>query len=170
MKILRIVKCTMVDGPGFRTSIYTSGCSHYCKGCHNSNSWDINSGKEMCISDIMQAINDASPSGGVTLSGGDPLFQLQDTIELCKSIKASNRNLWVYTGYTFEQIINDDVMKEILPYIDVLVDGKYINSERCVGDKKYIFRGSRNQRLVDVKRSLKENKVIEFEYNPYPNF
>lgn len=170
MHIIKIVKNTVVDGPGFRTSIYTSGCPHHCKNCHNPSSWDINYGEYKSVEDIINSVNDISSNQGITLTGGDPLYQIEESIDICKILKEQGRNIWIYTGYVMETIMSSDKLKQILPYIDVIVDGKYVDGENCINDNKFIFRGSRNQRLVDVKQSILKGRVVEYEYNPYPIF
>lgn len=153
----------MVDGPGFRTAIYCAGCVNHCPGCHNPESWDINNGKEMSTEEILQKVL-ADPFADVTFTGGDPMFQPEGFSELAQAIKAnSKKTIWCYTGYTFEEIIKDERKKELLGYIDVLVDGRFIQELR---DESLYFRGSSNQRLIDVKASLEQGKAVIYEYEP----
>ena len=153
----------MVDGPGFRTAIYCAGCVNRCPGCHNPESWDINNGKAMSTDEILQKIL-ADPFADVTFTGGDPMYQPEGFSELAQAIKAnSNKTIWCYTGYTFEEIIKDERKKELLGYIDVLVDGRFIQELR---DESLYFRGSSNQRLIDVKASLEQGKAVIYEYEP----
>lgn len=163
ISILNIVEDTMVDGPGFRTSIYCAGCKNYCKGCHNPESWDINNGHMVSTDDIMKVV-EADPFADVTFTGGDPMFQPEGFTELAIAIKErTGKNIWCYTGCLFENLINNPAQRKLLEYIDVLVDGKFIYALR---DEDIIFRGSANQRLIDVPKSLKEGKVVLFNYNP----
>ncbi len=155
LRVLDIVGGTSVDGPGLRTSIYFAGCSHHCPGCHNPQSWDAGGGDAMTIDEIMAVID--KNDFNVTLSGGDPMFQVDELIELARRVKSAGRNIWCYTGYTYEQVCADDRMSRLLPYIDVLVDGPYIESKRDLGLR---FRGSSNQRLVDVRRSRPDCPVL----------
>ena len=155
LRVLDIVGGTSVDGPGLRTSIYFAGCSHHCPGCHNPQSWDAGGGDAMTIDEIMAVID--KNDFNVTLSGGDPLYQVDELIELARRVKSAGRNIWCYTGYTYEQVCADDRMSRLLPYIDVLVDGPYIESKRDLGLR---FRGSSNQRLVDVRRSRPDCPVL----------
>lgn len=150
MKILNIDTDCTDNGIGLRTTIYVAGCWHFCKGCHNPFSWNKNHGKELTIEEIIDIIID-NELADVTISGGDPLtFQYEDTLELLKSIKRkTNKNIWLYTGFSFEYIYN--TMRECLDYIDVLVDGKFELDKR---DLTLPFRGSKNQRLIDVKKTL----------------
>ena len=147
LSILDIIDGTVVDGPGFRLSIYCAGCSHRCNGCHNPQSWEIGNGKEMDIDELMQVVKD-SP-WNVTLSGGDPFFQAEGFAELARRIKAeTNKTVWCYTGYTLEALVqeNDPWKMELLRNIDVLVDGPFVQDLR---DEQLRFRGSSNQRILD---------------------
>lgn len=153
----------MVDGPGFRTAIYCAGCVNRCPGCHNPESWDINNGKEMSTEEILQNVL-ADPFADVTFTGGDPMFQPEGFTELAQAIKAnSKKTIWCYTGYTFEEIIKNKRQKELLNHIDVLVDGRFVQELR---DESLYFRGSSNQRLIDVKASLEQGKAVIYEYEP----
>ncbi len=146
----------MVDGPGFRTSIYCAGCGHHCLGCHNPQSWDFDGGREMSTEEIMKII-EADPYANVTFSGGDPMYQAVGFAELAREIhKRTNKDIWCYTGFTFESLINRD-QRELLEQIDVLVDGPFIEKLR---DTDLLFRGSSNQRLIDVQSSLYECKIV----------
>ena len=146
----------MVDGPGFRTSIYCAGCSHCCPGCHNPQSWAFDGGREMSTEEIMKVI-EADPYANVTFSGGDPMYQAAGFAELAREIhRRTNKDIWCFTGFTFEQLINHE-QRELLEQIDVLVDGPYVEKLR---DTDLLFCGSRNQRLIDVQPSLYEGKVV----------
>lgn len=145
IRILDILEETMADGPGLRTSIYSAGCSHHCPGCHNPESWDFNGGYEMKIEDLLKVINDDEFSD-VTFTGGDPLCQVEGFTKLAKRIKeTSNKTIWCYSGYTLEEIQADPHLSQILPYIDVLVDGPFVEALR---DTELLFRGSSNQRII----------------------
>ena len=166
ISILEIIEDTTADGPGFRTAIYCAGCINKCPGCHNPESWDISNGRNMSTEDIMQIIL-ADPFADVTFSGGDPMYQPEGFSELAAAIKTSTtKNIWCYTGYTFEEIIKNPRQKKLLQYIDVLVDGRFIESLK---DESLYFRGSSNQRLIDVQASLAQNKTIIYEYEPKAN-
>lgn len=155
LRVIDIIAGTTVDGPGLRTSIYFAGCNHHCLGCHNPQSWDINSGTLMSVDEIMKIIieNDFN----VTFSGGDPFLQVDGLSQLAKIIAAEGKNIWCYTGYLYEEIAISSQFRQLLPYIDVLVDGKFINELK---DTNLIFRGSSNQRLIDVRKSLNENRIV----------
>lgn len=156
IRVLDIIEDTMVDGPGFRTSIYCAGCGHRCKGCHNPQSWDFGGGRAMTTQELMRIIM-ADPYANVTFSGGDPLYQAAGFAELAQAIhRESNKDIWCYTGFTYESLINDD-QRELLASIDVLVDGPYIERLR---DPDLLFRGSSNQRIIDVPATLFAGEVI----------
>lgn len=163
LSILDILEDTTADGPGFRTSIYAAGCPNACPGCHNPESWDIRHGRRMTTDEILQKVLD-DPFADVTFSGGDPMFQPEGFAELAQAIKEnSNKNIWCYTGYTFEQLLNNTRYTRLLQYIDVLVDGRFRQELR---DESLYFRGSSNQRLIDVPASLKNGKAIAYSYRP----
>ncbi|MDR0699859.1 MAG: anaerobic ribonucleoside-triphosphate reductase activating protein [Tannerella sp.] len=157
LSILNIVRDTTVDGPGFRTAIYAAGCIHQCSGCHNPQSWDIKNGSLYSISALLEII-DENEFSNVTFTGGDPLVQLEGFTDLARHIKKrTGKNIWCYTGFLYEQIIKSGRLSQILPFIDVLVDGRYIKSFRSEG---LPFRGSRNQRIIDVRKSLLRHEVV----------
>lgn len=148
LSIADIIEGTTVDGPGFRTSIYFSGCTHRCNGCHNPDTWDINTGMPITIDEVMSIIR--RNRFNVTFSGGDPFLQSNKIIPLAKMIKSEGYTIWCYTGYIYEHLATHPVMSRLLQYLDVLVDGPYIESMR---DTQLRFRGSSNQRLIDVPHS-----------------
>ena len=156
IRVLDIIEDTMVDGPGFRTSIYCAGCRHHCPGCHNPQSWAFDQGHEMSVDDLMKII-EADPYANVTFSGGDPMFQATGFAELAREIhKRTNKDIWCYTGFTYESLITQE-QRELLEQIDVLVDGPFIEKLR---DPDLLFRGSSNQRLIDVQASLYTGQVV----------
>lgn len=160
LRVIDILEDTTVDGPGFRTSIYCSGCAHACPGCHNPQSWDINAGELMKVEDILKIIL-ADPFADVTFSGGDPMYQPEGFTELARSIKLnSTKNIWCYTGFTFESLISQPRTRTLLQYVDVLVDGPFIQSLR---DEDLLYRGSSNQRLIDVRASLEQHQIVEWK-------
>ena len=163
ISVLKIVEDTTVDGPGFRTSIYAAGCEHGCKGCHNPESWEISNGKWMDIDEILKII-ESNFLAQVSFSGGDPLFQPEAFTELARRIKLeTQKNIWCYTGFTFQKILRNPKLSAILPYIDVLVDGQFIEKKKVAN---LPFVGSSNQRIINVKESLKTNKMVEWK-NPF---
>lgn len=172
MQILKIIPDTVVDGPGLRTSIYFAGCKVHCEGCHNPESWDLNGGEEVFPNEVIDKIKEYR-NKGVTLTGGNPLDQkhLFHVRVLCEELKREGYNIWLYSGYTWEQIIthiqNADLknghtveLVKILGSIDVIVDGPFILKLR---DTTLLYRGSSNQRIIDVKKSLTFNETILYE-------
>lgn len=149
LRVLDIIEETMVDGTGLRTAIYFSGCNHFCKGCHNPQSWNLHNGKQKTIDELLEIIK-ADEFANVTFSGGDPLYQCEGVTELAKRIKdETNKTIWCYTGYTYEEILANDYLKQILPYIDVLVDGPFVEELR---NTDLPFRGSENQRIIELNK------------------
>lgn len=151
------------NGDGLRVTIFVSGCSHHCPECQNPQTWEFNSGIEFAddeLQEVMQEL-DKDYISGVTLSGGDPLFNpnVPNIIGLCEIIKQlyPNKTIWCYTGYSYEEVLNSDFRRPVLNYIDVLVDGEY---KKDLRDTQLMWRGSSNQRVIDVKKSLKEGKVV----------
>ena len=149
IRILDILKGTTVDGPGFRTSIYFAGCRHHCPGCHNPQSWDFDAGHEMDIEEIMDIVKEEDFD--VTFSGGDPLYHPQEVHELSRRIVESGHNVWLYTGFTYEEIEAAPTLNSALEYIDTIVDGPFIESQK---DPDLLFRGSSNQRIISLKKLL----------------
>lgn len=153
LRVLDIVPGTSVDGPGLRTSIYFAGCAHACPACHNPQSHDMNGGVPMTVDEILARV--LPDEENVTFTGGDPFYQPEEElVDLARSLHEAGRTIWVYTGFLYEQVH----AHPLLDYSEVLVDGPYIDSER---DITLLFRGSRNQRLVDLRRSTSDN-VIEW--------
>ena len=137
-----------MDGPGFRTSIYCAGCAHRCPGCHNPQSWDFAGGKEVTVEELLEVIK-ADEFANVTFSGGDPLYQVEAFTELARRVKEeTDKTIWCYTGFTYEEVLADPRLSQILPYLDVLVDGPYVEALR---DTDLPFRGSSNQRIINLK-------------------
>lgn len=158
--ILDIIHDTTVDGPGFRTSIYSAGCQHKCPECHNPQSWDVQNGHPMTISSLMDEIV-SDPFAHVTFSGGDPMFQAQGFAQLARRIKAeTDKTIWCYTGFTWEGLSTNASAQELLDYVDVLVDGPFMKALR---DEELLFRGSSNQRLIDVAASRAAGHVVEWK-------
>lgn len=154
--VASIVENTIVDGIGFRTSLYLSGCDIRCEGCHNKYLWNINSGHAMKIDEVFKKITESFTN--ITFIGGEPMLQAEALSVLAERIKNSTeKDIWIYSGHTYEEILENKTHSELLKYCDVLVDGKY--------DEKYHknnlrFMGSSNQRIIDIKKSLLNNKAI----------
>lgn len=164
MRISGIVQDSIVDGPGIRFVVFTQGCSHQCPGCQNPHTHDPSGGYEESIDHIISMIGTNHLLEGVTLSGGDPLDQIDECLHLVKLIKTMypNLNIWCYTGYTYEHILanHDSKYQEFLSYIDVLVDGLFVESLKSY---ELQFKGSSNQRLIDVPRSLHYNEIVLYQ-------
>ena len=163
MKIRLAAECTVdsiVDGPGLRTTVWTQGCKHDCKGCHNPSTHDMNGGYEVDVDDLVNFYLKQELQSGVTLSGGDPFYQPEALLELTNKLKKNNVNIWCYTGFVFEDLMKDDICQQVLKNINVLVDGPFIIAKKSLA---LLFKGSENQRLIDVQSSLKKNEIVLYE-------
>lgn len=156
----------MNNGDGLRVVLWLSGCSHCCSGCQNPQTWDVNSGilfDKQAEKELFEAL-DKSYISGITLSGGDPLHEnnLQDVLNLVNKIRLllPKKTIWLYTGYTLEECVENATRRQIISKCDVLVDGKYIDSQR---DITLRWRGSSNQRVIDVKKSLLKGEIVLHE-------
>ena len=154
MNYIDIINETITDGEGLRISIYVSGCTHYCKECHNSFSWNFNQGTKITpefITELIQKFKSDPLLDGITFSGGDPLHpdNAKDLLWILQVLKEASINIWVYTGYTYEELLENDIQKACLEYIDVLVDGPFILEKK---DPELLFRGSSNQRILCLKK------------------
>ena len=153
---------SIVDGPGLRIVIWTQGCRHNCFNCHNPQTHDVHGGSVVDTSEIIQLIDETQLQAGITLSGGEPFDQAVPLIEVAAHAKQNNLNVWAYTGYRYEDLLKNDEQRQLLEYVDVLVDGKFIDAQRHYEIK---FKGSLNQRIIDVQASLKANEVILSHYD-----
>ncbi|MDE5643954.1 MAG: anaerobic ribonucleoside-triphosphate reductase activating protein [Muribaculaceae bacterium] len=152
LNVAGIIDGTAVDGPGLRTSIYFAGCRHHCPGCHNPSTWAFGSGTDTGIDELLARI--ADNGFDVTFSGGDPMYQAENLIPLARAVKAAGRNIWCYTGFIYEDIMDKEPYKTLLQYIDVLVDGPYMENLR---DPGLPFRGSSNQRLIHLRNGIRQS-------------
>lgn len=145
LRVLQIVPGTSVDGPGLRTAVYFAGCSHGCPGCHNPAAWDFDSGNEMSARQVADIV--ISHGFNVTLTGGDPLLHadLDELRQLLELLTDAGLKIWVYTGFTFESIITNSRLKELLHYFEAIVDGPFIEARLS---PSLPFRGSDNQRIL----------------------
>ena len=163
MNYEKIDKCSVSNGTGIRTVLWVSGCDIHCRNCQNPQTWDFNSGIPFTEETMQEILYDLSKPyiKGLTLSGGHPLdpHNAPEVLEIIKRVKMvfPNKDIWIYTGYVWEDIIKDSTLKEILKCTDVLVDGAYVDELR---DISLAFRGSSNQRIIDVKKTLDSNEVI----------
>ncbi len=155
MRILDIIEATTVDGPGFRTAVYFAGCAHNCPGCHNPQSHDFNGGYEISAEDLAERLIEMGLD--VTLSGGDPAYQADEVCELADILHHRGLNIWLYTGFRFEDLIATESGRRLAASVDVIVDGPFILAQKQPGLQ---FRGSSNQRLIDTHRSMAEKEII----------
>jgi anaerobic ribonucleoside-triphosphate reductase activating protein len=164
----RLQEESIVDGPGLRAVIWTQGCNHHCPGCHNPQTWRFEGGALFSVADINHAIGKLKYHDGITFSGGDPIYQAAACYEIAKYAKNKNLNIWCYTGFKYEELIamNNKDINNFLSVIDVLVDGRFVMAERSLD---LLFRGSSNQRLIDMKETRKQGKVILFNEEEYLN-
>lgn len=162
MRIAGFVEESIVDGPGFRIVIFFQGCAHHCYGCHNPETWDFEGGKEVSFDLIKKIIDDNPYADGITLSGGDPLYQIDASTEIAEYTKSKGLDVILYTGFLFEEVLEmtkaNQRLKDLLNNVDTLIDGPFILEQRHLSLK---FRGSSNQRIIDVKKSLMQNKIVE---------
>lgn len=162
-----LTRDSIVDGPGLRMVIWTQGCIHHCYKCHNPQTHKLDDGIIVSTDYIIKEIRKLKLHRGITLSGGEPFLQPRGLYEIAKSASKYGLDVWCYTGFMFEELISksnplyiDNI--KLLKYIDVLVDGKFIYEKK---DVRLKFRGSSNQRIIDVKNSLKQNElVLKYEY------
>ena len=154
-----IVGDSIVDGPGIRTTIFGQGCPHHCPGCHNPETWAFGCGTEMDEEQILQIIKSNPLCRGVTFSGGEPFAQAAGFAKLAKLLKPLGYEVASYSGYTFEALLHGTPeQKELLSSIDILIDGPFLQAEKSL---ELAFRGSRNQRILDVSQSLAAGKAVE---------
>lgn len=156
---------SLVNGPGIRRVFFAQGCNHNCKGCFNQDTHDFNGGEERDVDELIYDVLNNPILTGITFSGGDPLEQADKFAYMAEKFKENNLNIWSYTGYKFEDILENKDEKigwnELLNNIDVLVDGKFELDKKEDGLK---FRGSSNQRIIDVKETLKQGKIVTLGY------
>lgn len=164
MRIADIIQESYVDGPGIRFTVFTQGCSHKCPGCHNPQTHDFSGGREFTVDALLDMIQKDPLLDGLTLTGGEPFAQAEQCALLAEKVRALGLDVWTYTGYTFEQLLDDQSALNLLKNTDVLIDGPFILEKRSLS---FLWRGSLNQRLVDVKQSLQAGRVVEYEPPKY---
>ena len=154
-----IVSDSIVDGPGIRTTIFSQGCPHHCKGCHNPETWAFGCGTDVPVAAIVGIVKSNPLCRGVTFSGGEPFAQAAAFAKLAHLLKAEGYEVASYSGYTFEELLEGtEAQQQLLSNIDILIDGPFLISEKSL---EIAFRGSRNQRILDVKKSLAEGRAVE---------
>jgi len=154
MRVLNILHDSIVDGTGLRTVIFFAGCPHHCHGCHNPQSWNPENGTEWTMEEIFQEVMQNELSN-VTFSGGEPFLQSKEIAHLAQKLKQEDKNIWCYTGYLYEELIQDPKHVSMLKHIDVLVDGRFELSKR---DLTLYYKGSSNQRVINVSKSLRNRQ------------
>lgn len=166
IKVAGIVPDSVVDGPGVRYVIFTQGCFHKCPACHNPDTWDPHGGEEKRIKHIVKDIKKHPYVTGITLSGGDPFLQAEKCADLVKQVKSKYKmSIVTYTGDLYEKLLQstDKHVQELLRQTDILIDGPFVESKK---DLNLPHRGSTNQRIIDVQKSLKNKETILYELNP----
>ena len=159
MRIANTVSDSIVDGPGLRFTVFTQGCPHHCPGCHNPETHDPAGGREVSVAELAEEMGKNPLTDGLTLSGGDPFCQAAECAALARLAHEKGLNVWTYTGYTYERLLEGDLpgALELLEQTDVLVDGPFLLAEKSY---EALFRGSANQRLIDVKQSKAAGHVV----------
>lgn len=157
VRLAGVTHDSIVDGEGLRMVVFAQGCPHHCPGCHNPTTHVPTGGYEADTEELLKELAANTLEQGITLSGGEPFCQCDAMIEIAKGAHAMGKDVWVYSGYTYDQILSDPAKTALLRECDVLVDGQYVDGLRSLTLR---FRGSRNQRVIDVQRSLAEKKVI----------
>lgn len=151
---------SIVDGNGIRTVLWTQGCGHKCKGCHNLSTHDFKGGFVADTKILKKQLTKFKGQDGITLSGGDPFYQPLECLEIAAFAHSINLNVWAYTGFMYEDIIKNPNMAKLLEEVDILVDGKFVEEKASLD---LLFKGSSNQRIIDVKKSLAFNKIVLVE-------
>ena len=166
LRIAGVYRESIVDGPGIRFTIFCQGCPHHCEGCHNPDTHDFKGGYDCSIDKIVKEIEKNPLLSGVTFSGGDPVSQAEGFYNLAVALREKNNsiNIMMYTGYTYEEMLElsceDPYVGKLLELTDILVDGKFVLEER---DLTLPFRGSKNQRLIDMSATRKHKKIVLYE-------
>ena len=156
MRLAGIVRDSIVDGPGIRDVVFFQGCGKRCKGCHNPNTWDYQGGCHRFLGDVVKELSESS--NDVTISGGEPLDQFSDLFDLCKQLHKQGKSIWVYTGNVVDP--TKPIYQKLAQYVDVIVDGRFVEEQK---DSSLLFRGSSNQRLIDLPMSVIMGEIIEWE-------
>lgn len=164
IRLAGIAENSLVNGKGLRKVFFSQGCSHHCEGCFNQHTWEFAGGRMFDMDELVQKVKDEPFLDGVTFSGGDPFQQADKFDYLAKKLHEANINIWAYTGYTFEELMKlaqtNPHIKQMINNVDVIVDGRFMK-DKMSENLKYC--GSSNQRVIDVKSSLNENKIILFK-------
>ena len=161
IRICGVVRESIVDGPGLRFVLFTQGCPHHCPGCHNPESHALDGGYEVTAEKVLEEFKKNPLLKGITLSGGDPILQAGELVGICREVHAMGKDVMTYTGYTYEELLEmqktDKGVRQLLEETDTLVDGRFILAQR---DLTLIYKGSRNQRIIDMNRTRAEGKLV----------
>ncbi|MDL2291973.1 anaerobic ribonucleoside-triphosphate reductase activating protein [Acholeplasma sp. OttesenSCG-928-E16] len=166
IRLSGVVNDSIVDGPGLRLSIFTQGCLMECEGCQNKETWDINGGSLYNIDDLVIEWRKNPLIKGITISGGEPFLQAESCLELAKRAALDGLDVIIYTGYIYEDLISrkDPIIDELLSYTKYLIDGPFILKKKSL---MLLFRGSTNQRIIDIDKTKKQNKVVLMDESNY---
>lgn len=162
IRVAGLVSDSIVDGPGLRYAIFTQGCPHCCEGCHNPDTHDPKGGYEVEISQILKEIDSNPLLDGITLTGGEPLMQADNLIPLVQQVKARNLSVVLYSGYTFEEIMENDSFQRLVLLCDILIEGRFEQEKRSLD---LLYKGSANQRIIDLKKTLEDGRIQLWEQN-----
>ncbi len=157
LRIAGIVNESIVDGEGYRLAVFTQGCPHHCKGCHNPQTWDMNGGEMVDEQQIIDALGKNPLLQGVTFSGGEPFMQPEALAVIAKAAHDMGLDVWSWTGFKYEDLLADEKRRGLLKNVDILVDGPFVLEKRNLG---LMFRGSENQRVIDVRASMARGEVV----------
>ncbi len=164
IRLYGLVTDSIVDGPGYRTSIFTQGCPHHCEGCHNPGSHAFDAGTVWTLDDVEKKFTGNPLLSGVTLTGGEPFAQAAACAELARRAHAKGLNVWAYTGYLYERLRelakSDEGIAALLAEVDVLVDGPFVLAERSL---ELDYKGSRNQRVIDLAQTRESGQITLYQ-------
>ncbi len=163
VRIMDIVHSSSVDGTGFRDVLFVNYCPHRCDGCHNPETWNLENGRDVTLEEVFCDLT-KSDLTNVTFSGGEPFEQARELAILARALKKVGKTIWVYSGYTYEQILADETKKELLALCDVLVDGRFDKNQTKLNLR---FKGSLNQRIIDVAKSVESGKVVLYDLDNF---
>lgn len=160
-RISGLVNDSIVDGPGLRYAVFTQGCPHNCDGCHNPQTHDPLGGQKCTAEEVVSNIRENPLLDGLTLTGGEPFIQAKELLPLAKTVKEMGLNVMAYSGFTFDELMEMEDARELLKYCDTLVDGRFVKDLRSI---ELRFKGSKNQRVIDVPASLEAGTVVEMNF------
>lgn len=159
IKLAGIVEDSIVDGPGLRLVFFCQGCPHHCPGCHNEDTWPFEGGTPMEEAALFEIAKRSPLVRGVTFSGGEPFAQAEGFAKLAELLRGAGYEVASYSGYTFEELLaGTPAQRRLLAALDVLIDGRYLEAERSLS---LVYRGSANQRILDVQKSLAARRAVE---------